>query len=193
MINKLPCKECGAEILPSTAERTGGKCMPCKNGYRKNIEESKEYYKKERELDKTCPYRALRRELGSKVYKQEGGFSTLSDEEKIYYSVNILSGEVYNGGFYQYFSNTSAENYHHAELGLVRLGASHSLKLLRTAKEHLFGLAEVPQKQAERWLALDKMAENSYLYSLDAEFYKNADSLDEKLVECAAKVGLIKN
>jgi Domain of unknown function (DUF4375) len=193
MINKLPCKECGAEILPSTAERTGGKCMPCKNGYRKNIEESKEYYKKERELDKTCPYRALRRELGSKVYKQEGGFSTLSDEEKIYYSVNILSGEVYNGGFYQNFSNTSAENYHHAELGLVRLGTSHSLKLLRTAKEHLFGLAEVPQKQAERWLTLDKMAENSYLYSLDAEFYKNADSLDEKLVEFAAKVGLIKN
>jgi len=29
---KIPCKECSALILPSTGERTGGLCMPCKNG-----------------------------------------------------------------------------------------------------------------------------------------------------------------
>jgi Domain of unknown function (DUF4375) len=49
-----------------------------------------------------------------------------------------LSGEVYNGGFYQYFDNTSADSYHYAELGLIRLGATHSLGLLQKAKEHLF-------------------------------------------------------
>lgn len=28
---KIPCKYCGAKILPATAQRTGGFCMPCSN------------------------------------------------------------------------------------------------------------------------------------------------------------------
>lgn len=31
MVEKIPCKECNTPILPSTAQRTGGLCMPCKN------------------------------------------------------------------------------------------------------------------------------------------------------------------
>jgi Domain of unknown function (DUF4375) len=193
MSDKVPCKECGAEILPSTADRTGGMCMPCKNGYRKNLEEAKEYYKKERELDKTCPYRALWRGLTDKVYKQVGGFSALSEEEKIYFSVNILSGEVYNGGFYQYFDNTSADSYYYAELGLIHLGATHSLGLLQKAKEHLFDSASVPQEQSERWIAIKKYSEDPYLYSLDTKFYKDTDSLYKKLEEFAVEAGLVKN
>lgn len=29
---KIPCNVCGAFVLPDTAERTGGKCMPCSQG-----------------------------------------------------------------------------------------------------------------------------------------------------------------
>jgi len=29
---KVPCKRCGAMILPGTAKRTGGLCMPCREG-----------------------------------------------------------------------------------------------------------------------------------------------------------------
>lgn len=32
MASKVICSKCGAGILPATAERTGGLCMPCKNG-----------------------------------------------------------------------------------------------------------------------------------------------------------------
>ena len=28
-IQRVPCTRCGAEILPATAEKTGGVCMPC--------------------------------------------------------------------------------------------------------------------------------------------------------------------
>jgi hypothetical protein len=35
MTEKLPCKNCESLILPSTFERTGGLCMPCKNGVQK--------------------------------------------------------------------------------------------------------------------------------------------------------------
>ena len=31
-VTKVPCTQCGAEILPSTAESTGGICMACKKG-----------------------------------------------------------------------------------------------------------------------------------------------------------------
>jgi hypothetical protein len=58
MTQRIPCKECGAEILPTTAQATGGVCMACKNGIRKNIEKSKEYYRQERE--KEAAYAPLR-------------------------------------------------------------------------------------------------------------------------------------
>ena len=37
-MTKRRCQKCGALILPQTAERTGGVCMPCKNGTRDRIE-----------------------------------------------------------------------------------------------------------------------------------------------------------
>ncbi|TBW43488.1 DUF4375 domain-containing protein [Marinobacter halodurans] len=192
MSEKVPCTECGAAILASTAERTGGLCMPCKNGNRKNIEQAKEFYKRERELDKTCPFRALWRELVDKAYNQEDGFAKLTDDEKLYYAVNVLSGEVYNGGFNQYFDNSSGEHYRHAELGLMRLGAKHSLSLLREAKVALFGSASVPKDRAERFAALEKQAEQPSLDGLDDGFYKDPDSLGEKLEDFAVATGLVK-
>lgn len=193
MSDKVPCTECGALVLPTTAERTGGVCMPCKNGNRKNIEQAKENYKKERELEKTCPFRALWRELVDKVYHREGGFSALSEAEKIYYAVNTLSGEVYNGGFIQYFDNTAGERYQYAELGLNRLSATHSLKLLRQAKTALFGSAIVPTDQAQRWSIIRKNTDEPDLDALDTEFYKDEDKLDDKLEDYAIKSCLIKN
>lgn len=35
MITRVPCQTCGAEILPATAQATGGICMACKQGIRR--------------------------------------------------------------------------------------------------------------------------------------------------------------
>ena len=35
MITRIPCNKCGSEILPTTAEATGGICMACKQGIRR--------------------------------------------------------------------------------------------------------------------------------------------------------------
>ena len=43
MNEKHPCRTCGNLILSTTAARTGGLCMPCKGGYRENIENGKRY------------------------------------------------------------------------------------------------------------------------------------------------------
>jgi hypothetical protein len=43
-VEKIPCTECGALILPTTAESTGGICMACKQGIRKSMDASRAYY-----------------------------------------------------------------------------------------------------------------------------------------------------
>ena len=193
MSDKIPCKECSALILPSTGERTGGLCMPCKNGTRKSMEASKESYRRERELDKTCPYRALWKILCDKVYDKPNGFYELSENERIYFAVNVLSGEVYNGGFEQFFGNSSGEYYAYADLGLMRISASSSLRLLRKAKEIAFGDNKVPDNQGDLWGVLKKLPDESELDALDTEFYKDDDQLDQKLEKFAIDTGLIEN
>jgi len=190
--DKVPCKECNALVLPSTAERTGGLCMPCKNGTRKSMEQAKENAIKERELDKTCPFRAYWRKLVDRVYDEKQGFTTLTEEEKLYYSVCVLIGEVYNGGFVQFFDNSSGAQYRYAELGLIRMEARASLKLLREAKNSLFGKQSVPTDQAQRWEIIRKLTDEPDLDSLDTEFYKDTDKLDEKTEKFAVEHGLVK-
>jgi len=189
--DKIPCLECEALVLPSTAERTGGLCMPCKNGTRKSMEQAKENAIKERELDKTCPFRAYWRDLVDRVYDESLGFTSLNDEEKLYYSVYVLIGEVYNGGFVQFFDNTSGAQYRYAELGLIQMQAKESLALLRKAKLSLFGNQSVPIDQEERWGVMRQMTDEPDIDNLDTEFYKDTDNLDNKTEEFAIKNGLV--
>jgi len=193
MTEKVACAKCGVMILLSTAQKNDGLCMPCKTGNRQNIENAKLYYAKERELDKTCPFRALWRELVDKVHNQPIGFSGLTEEEKIYFAVGVLNGETYNGGIIQFFDNTSGEYYRYAELGLIRLGANNSLSLLRTAKKELFGNGDVPQNQEKRWSIMRKANREAELDKLDTEYYKDLDNLETKMENFAKETGLVKN
>lgn len=42
MAEQVACTECGVPILSATALRTGGVCMPCKQGTRKSVDEAKQ-------------------------------------------------------------------------------------------------------------------------------------------------------
>ena len=191
MSEKVPCIACQTLIMPSTAERNAGLCMPCKNGNRENIEQAKVYYQKERELDKTCPFRALWRDIVMRVHDDKQGFHTLSEAAQHYYVVNCLSGEVYNGGFIQYFDNSSGEHYAVAERGLEQIGALHSLALLQQAKQAVFGDHPVPTDRGQRLAATDNPAAEARLNQLDDEFYKDLDNLDIKLESYAIQTGLV--
>lgn len=190
MSEKVPCTACQTLIMPSTAERNAGLCMPCKNGNRENIEQAKAYYQKERELDKTCPFRALWRDIVVRVHDDKQGFQTLSEAAQHYYAVNCLSGEVYNGGFIQYFDNSSGEHYAVAERGLQQIGALHSLALLQQAKQAVFGDHPVPTDRDQRLYATDDPTAEARLNQLD-EFYKDLDNLDIKLESYAIQMGLV--
>jgi hypothetical protein len=198
MTEKVPCQKCNELILPYTAEKTGGICMACKQGVREEIEQSKEYYRKQKEYD---PYRELWTHLVKKVHAEgTAGFNDLTKEEKLYFAVSIFEGEVYNGGMYQFFSNSSGEYYAEVVEGLKTLNAFNSLSLLKQAAEVLFGEAEPPKDSVKRWTAMKQLPDaeseprlewDKELDEIDRLFYEDQDNLIELLTDYAEKTGII--
>ena len=138
----------------STAQKTNGLCMPCKGGYRESIEARKREIHEERERDRTNPDRRLWLSLVEQVHHSATGFDGLSHPEKLYFAIGCLEGDVYNGGFHQYFFNDSASYYAYAEEGLIAIGALQTCELLNEAKHVLFAAEAVPVKVSERRNAL---------------------------------------
>jgi len=134
-------------ILPATAERNSGMCIPCKDGKREQIEEAKKRYAQEKQYD---PYRALWHSLVMRVHKTEQGFAGLTDDERLYFAIGMLEGEVYSGGFDQFFWNSSGNIFAEAAAGLKRLGAPASADLLEQARRILFGQLQPPSNWEER-------------------------------------------
>ena len=168
--------------------------MPCKIGTCESIEAAKLYYQRERELDKIDPFRKLWRELVRRVYETDLGYAGLSDAEKKYFAVGLLEGEVYNGGFDQYFFNSSSDYYSDAEIGLEEMGAVQSLSLLKRAKEIVFGFAPVPEDTERRREILRQLDSESYanqLEDLDNLFWKDSDGLSNHIESFARKYALI--
>ncbi|MFO0570326.1 MAG: DMP19 family protein [Polyangiaceae bacterium] len=120
------------------------------------------------------------------------GFETLSEAEKLYYAVGLVDGDVYNGGFDQYFFNSSGSFYAYALRGLQFIGATQSAQLLAQAKHALFGDSPVPTDIAERRAYLRTLSlENPVLDSLDAQFWEDPDDLGSLMERFANEHHLI--
>jgi hypothetical protein len=164
--------------------------MPCKQGNRENIEASKEFYRKQKEYD---PYRELWNSLVDRAYKDDKGYENLTENEKIYFYIGILDGEVYNGGMHQYFSNSSGELYQETLEYLNTINAQATLALLKKAKNILFGSKPVPKEQSERnKLIIHENEWGEDLDLIDEEYYKDIDNIGDKMNQFAVDTGIIK-
>ncbi len=184
MTTRLPCLQCSALILPDTALKNNGLCLPCKGGYREKIEQGKRQKEIDRAYDQS-PERKYWFDLVKRVYESPDGFLKLNSVERTYYAVSCLIGEVYNGGFDQFFSNSSGEVYAFALDGLRLLGANESAALLLRAKEILFGVNDVPSDSTKRnklmpTAANDDAPEWQQLDELDKAFYTDQDKLPDR-------------
>ena len=189
MTQRVPCPQCGAQILQETAAKNNGLCMPCKGGYRKRIEQGIKHREREREYEQSAE-RKYWIALINRIFKSPHGFADLSHQEQIYYAVSCLIGEVHNGGFDQFFSNSSGELYGAALAGLLELGAEQTAGLLVQAKEALFGDMPVPIDRSQRLSMMPTMGNESHtvwkrLDSLDKAFYKDPDQLTVKCTSYA--------
>jgi hypothetical protein len=96
----------------------------------------------------------------------------------------VLEGDVYNGGFDQYFHNSSADHYSRALETLVAVGASNTARLVVAAKEVLFGDARLPATTIGRRrhvlsLPSGELARRrTELERVDAGFCRDPDDLE---------------
>jgi hypothetical protein len=168
--------------------------MPCKGGYRKNIEASKVRYEEEKKYRDTAEHKHWRW-LVDQVYKSEDGFTKLSLENRLFFATNLVIGEVYNGGFDQYFYNSSADYFNFAVQGLTTMQASKSLALLMSAKMLIFGELEVPSSTSERHKILQAQSEahQEELEKFDKAFWADPDRLSERMTRFAKEHDLHKD
>jgi uncharacterized protein DUF4375 len=185
-------------MLAATAARTGGLCMACKQGIRKDIEAAKEYYQQQRQPD---PFRDHWKGLVDRVYRAPDGFHRLSHHERTYYLGCVLEGEVYNGGIAQFFDNSPGDYYRDTLDALVELGAMRSHAILLAARLVLFPRDDPPRDQAERSAAMPEYPDEPgtprpawdlELDRLDGEFYTDPDQLGERLRKYAIDHELVK-
>ena len=166
--------------------------MPCKGGYRKSIEESIRRQEEDRQYKASPPWKYWL-SLTDRVHKTPEGFSGLSSQEQKFFALRVLVGEVYNGGFHQYFSNSSGDYYTRTVEALAEIEATESLRILLLAKEALFGGNAVPATQAERFSVFPEMPDEddpspewwNRLEALDNEFWKDPDKIDDRIEKYA--------
>lgn len=200
MTDRMPCGTCGKLILPSTFEKTGGLCMPCKGGYRKSIEDSIRQQDEDRRYRASPPWKHWL-SLVERVHKTPDGFSGLTLQEQKFFALRVLGGAVYSGGFNQYFSNSSGDYYAHAIEALEEIGATESLRILLQAKTAIFGENSVPSTQAERFSVYPEIPEEDIpgpewmnrLEALDNQFWKDPDRIDDRIEQYAIDNGLRKD
>ncbi len=154
---KVACTECRAWILASTAARNGGRCEPCKQGRRAEITRAQQRAEKARARADAAK---LRVDYWRPLVEEEAakGYATLSDAQRLCYSVGQLEGEVFNGGFPRYFINSTGEQCIEAGRGLERLGAVACSALFEVAKAMLFGRSPVPNDVEARKQAVEAKA-----------------------------------
>ncbi|MCK6459466.1 MAG: DMP19 family protein [Planctomycetes bacterium] len=127
-------------------------------------------------------------------------FERLTLAERVFRAIWELEGEVNNGGFEQYFFNTSGDTAFAVVDALREVGAHQAARIAEQANA-LFPGSACPKDRAERQKQLGALGpgQKSLLEDLDGQFYAYPDNLTELLfgyvrrhaneIEAAAALG----
>ena len=105
--------------------------------------------------------------------------NVLSDVERNFYCIQELQREVNNGGFNQYFYNSSGNNAHESILALKAIEANNALKIVQSAINE-FPKHQVPKDRARRQTLMyhiENKAKSAW-EKLDQAFYAYPDNID---------------
>lgn len=128
--------------------------MPCRNGTRQSMEETRVRNREMREAQErfdNSPGGRYWRWLVDQVHGTEGGLERLSIADQRYYMISVVSSEVWRGGIGTYFDNSSGAYYEETLAGLEEMGLVELGDVLKEAKMALFGNEAVPKDEGERW------------------------------------------
>jgi Domain of unknown function (DUF4375) len=128
-------------------------------------------------------YMRLLDHLGSGGENEDELLVSATPGQRAVYTLMVADGEVNNGGFAQFLTNSSGRLIKPAIGGAQLVGAERHATLLREAA-YLFPGAEVPMDDDERnelWNSLPEDALEAKLETLDPAWYELADELDDRL------------
>lgn len=108
----------------------------------------------------------------------------LTEAQKNFFYNQSLEKEVNNGGFGQYFMNSSGEYAHETIQSLITIGANKTAAILQQAINEFPG-AKVPKERHIRLEALERIEDSAdeVWDSLDQQFYEYEDDLNSLNIE----------
>ncbi len=116
------------------------------------------------------------------------GFNSLSEKEQIIYSVWWLEAEVNNGGFHQYFWNSSGDYANQTLSALEKIGAIKNAALLKAAMDIAFeGAAPVARDSRQFFLEQNEEMKQERLGELDSDFYEYKEDFYKLINQFIAK------
>jgi hypothetical protein len=103
----------------------------------------------------------------------------LTEPQKQFYYNQCLEREINNGGFNQYFINSSGDFAHQTIQSLTAIGATTTADILQKAIDQ-FPDKKVPQDRDERIELVEQIEEtaNEVWEELDGKFFEYADDLN---------------
>jgi hypothetical protein len=109
-------------------------------------------------------------------------FDDLSPAERVFRAIWELEGEVNNGGFDQYFFNSSGDTAFAVVDALKTIGAHKTARIAEDANG-VFPRPHPPRDRDERQALLDALLpeQKAVLDNLDEQFYRYPDNLTELL------------
>ena len=113
------------------------------------------------------------------VIDSRAEFEALSPEVKVAWLIHRLEAEVNNGGFHQFFLNSSGAYVPETINALSLIGAEHTKKLLQRAVQVCF-LQGYPDNSAEHEIFLADFEEiDGEVEPLDTAFFEYVDPLTD--------------
>ncbi|WP_409526003.1 DMP19 family protein [Nitrincola sp. MINF-07-Sa-05] len=119
---------------------------------------------------------------------EKSGLESLTEKETVIYTIWWLEGEINNGGFHQYFWNSSGDDTALALNSLKKIGANYTASLLESAILIAFN-GKLPANRSDRQglLEKDEGSKMDKLNELDSKFYEYVDDIESKVNEYVNK------
>ncbi|MFQ3182592.1 MAG: hypothetical protein ACI9Z4_002205 [Polaribacter sp.] len=116
--------------------------------------------------------------IGKKIPAKDN-FNNLNEFEKTFIYIDVLEDNVTNGGFIQFFFNSSGQFAHEIFQAYLAIKAETTIDIL-TKAIHLFPEIPVPKDARIRQQILMEKDSNIDLWdTLDTDFYKYEDNIIE--------------
>ena len=122
--------------------------------------------------------------IWKKTEKSDDSFSNLTESEKVFIYVDMLEGQVNNGGFDQFFFNSSGDYTHEILSACEKIKAYKTADLIATAIK-AFPVSPVPKDTETRREIMQNLNDSSTKVwdDLDDKFYEYEDNIAGLLID----------